>query len=99
MRQKKVKFEELTITNIAYVGLYLMGSETNVDVLKCAVKECGSAGMFVEDGTTFTATQCEFMENAVDGVFCDGANTKSKIDRLHDANDVNITWWFAIKDR
>ena len=79
MRQKKVKFEELTITNIAYVGLYLTGSETNVDVLKCAVKECGSDGMFVEDGATFTATQCEFMENGVDGVFCDGENTKARL--------------------
>jgi len=56
----------------------LRGSETNVDVLKCAVKECGSAGMFVHDGATVTATQCEFMENNY-GVFCAGTNTKARL--------------------
>ena len=77
--QQNVKFEELTITNQSAEGLYLWGSETNVDVLKCAVKECGGSGMFVYDGATVTATQCEFMENGVDGVFCDGANTKARL--------------------
>ena len=32
------------------IGLLLEGSETNVDVLKCAVKECGGTGMFVKGG-------------------------------------------------
>ena len=63
------------------IGLLLEGSETNVDVLKCAVKKCGWTGMIVKDGTTVTATQCEFMENAGHGVYCAGANTKA---RLHD---------------
>ena len=40
--QQNVTFEELTITNQSGngIGLYLTGSETNVDVLKCIVKEC-----------------------------------------------------------
>jgi len=77
--QQNVKFEELTIINQSGIGLRLQGSETNVDVLKCVVKECGSTGMFVASGATITATQCEFMENAW-GVSCDGANTKARLD-------------------
>ena len=72
--QQHVKFEELAVTM-----LYLSGSETNVDVLKCAVKECGGIGMFVDDGATVTATQCEFMENGGNGVGCGGANTKARL--------------------
>ena len=56
-----------------------MGSETNVDVLKCAVKECGGTGMVVGSGATVTATQCEFMENGSSGVSCYGANTKARL--------------------
>jgi len=33
----------------------------------------------VRDGATVTATQCEFMENGVNGVFCRGANTKARL--------------------
>jgi hypothetical protein len=62
-------------------GLYLRGSETIVDVLKCAVKECGGAGigMMATGGATVTATQCEFMENSADGVYCQDANTKARL--------------------
>ena len=77
--QQHVKFEELAITNQANVGLWLMGSETNVDVLKCVVKECGNTGMSVRDGATVTATQCEIMENGFNGVSCVGANTKARL--------------------
>ena len=77
--QQHVKIEELAVTNQNGRGLYLQGSETNVDVLKCAVKECRGTGMFVCDGATVTATQCEFMENGVDGVSCYDANTKARL--------------------
>ena len=77
--QQHVKFEELTITNQSASGLWLTGSETNVDVLKCAVKECGGVGMFVRGGATVTATQCEFVENGGSGVWCDGANVKARL--------------------
>jgi hypothetical protein len=78
--QQNVKFEELTITNVraGVAGLWLEGSETNVDVLKCVVKECGNTGMAVFRGASVTATQCEFMEN-IYGVFCNGANTKARL--------------------
>jgi len=79
--QQNVKFEELAVTNQNGHGLWLEGSETNVDVLKCAVKECGGTGMFVRGGASVTATQCEFMENRGNGVFCANASTKA---RLHD---------------
>ena len=59
---------------------------TNVDVLlKCIVNACGRIGMWVQDRATVTATQCEFMGNRQSGVYCDGATTKNKIERLHDA--------------
>jgi hypothetical protein len=78
--QQHLTFEELTITNGGIGdGLYLEGSETTVDVLKCAVKECGGTGMHVREGATVTAAQCEFMENGQYGVFCRGANTKAKL--------------------
>ena len=35
--------------------------------------------MFVRDGATVTATQCEFMENGGRGVYCYGANTKARL--------------------
>ena len=59
---------------------------TNVDVLlKCIVNAFGRIGMWVQDRATVTATQCEFMGNRQSGVYCDGATTKKKIERLHDA--------------
>jgi len=77
--QQHVTFEELTITNQSGRGLRLLGSETNVNVLKCAVKECRFTGMWVEDGATVTATDSEFMENGRDGVDCEDANTKARL--------------------
>jgi len=77
--QQNVKFEELAVTNQSGVGLHLAGSETNVDVLKCAVKECDADGILLRDGATVTATQCEFMENG-SGVYCRDANTKARLD-------------------
>jgi len=78
--QQHVTFEEFTLTNPGNGndGLYLTGSETNVDVLKCVVKECGHTGMFVEGGAIFTATQCAFTENRIHGVACRDANTKAR---------------------
>jgi hypothetical protein len=77
--QQNVTFEELAITNPSCCGLELRGSETNVDVLKCAVKECCTTGMYVFGGPTVTATQCEFMENGYNGVLCCDANTKARL--------------------
>jgi hypothetical protein len=78
--QQQVRFEELAITHpTGGTGLKLQGSETNVDVLKCIVKECGGSGMRVTGGATVTATQCEFMENGGSGVFCQSANTKARL--------------------
>ena len=78
--QQDVRFEELAVMNSGGgLGLFLLGSETNVDVLKCAVKKCGRTGMYVSDGATVTATQCEFMENDAFGVYCDSANTKARL--------------------
>jgi hypothetical protein len=77
--KQNVKFEGLMVTNSRGSGLYLLGSETIVDVLKCVVKECGDDGMIVMDGATVTATQCEFMENAGNGVSCRDANTKARL--------------------
>jgi hypothetical protein len=91
--QQHVKFEELTITHSGGTCLWLLGSETNVGVLKCVVKKCGHIGMLVRDGATVTATQCEFMENTGHGVYCAGANTKPRL------NDCQVTpqWkeWFV----
>jgi len=77
--QQNVRFEELTLTNQEGHGLKLEGSETIVDVLKCAVKECRNDGMYVVGGASVTATQCEFMENGGYGVWCRGANTKARL--------------------
>ena len=89
--QQNVKFEELTITNTHQYGfgLLLQGSETNVDVLKCAVKECRYTGMIVHNGATVTATQCDFVENGYYGVACSGANTKV---RLNDSTMHHNGW-------
>ena len=60
-------------------GLLLLGSETNVHLLKCVVNECHEFGMWVVRGATVTATQCEFMENGSFGVLCHGTNTKARL--------------------
>jgi len=77
--KQNIKFEELTVTNPWGDGLYLLGVETNVDVLKCTFKKCEVNGMQVGNGATVTAMQCEFMENVEDGVDCDGAKTKASL--------------------
>ena len=88
-----VKFEELTITNQCGSGLPLTESETNVDVLKCAVKECRFDGMRVYGGATVTTTDSEFMENSGSvGVYCDGANTKTMLNdcKMHNNGEYGL---------
>jgi hypothetical protein len=100
--QQNVKFEELAITNQnGERGLYLTGSETSVVVLKCIVKECGGTGMFVLGGATVTATQCEFMENGVFGVYCGNANTKARLNNStvhHNGNNGLNAYDHAVVD-
>jgi hypothetical protein len=81
--QQNVRFEELTSTNPGDDGLKLRGSQTNVDMLKCAVKECGGTGLVVQDGATVTATQCEFMENGGNGVFCSSMKARFNDCQMH----------------
>jgi len=112
--QQNVKFEELAVMNPSSgPGLHLHGSETTVDVLKCAVKECGSVGMNVGGGATVTATQCEFMENGHIGygvgcgvsvlqyTFGGAANTKVRLNdcKMHhnDGHGLNV-WGRAVVD-
>ena len=100
--QQNVRFEELTITNQSgNRGLELRGSETIVDVLKCVVKECRWTGMYVYDGATVTATQCEFMENGIFGVYCHGANTKARLNECqmhHNGSDGLYAYEHAVVD-
>jgi len=93
--QQHVKFEELTITNQFGSGLMLQGSETNVDVLKCDVKECGGTGMCVHHGATVTATVSEFMENGIFGVYCGDANTKARLTdcKMHHNQSHGLEAW------
>ena len=39
----------------------------------------GCAGMLVRGGATVTTTECEFVENGADGVWCQDANTKARL--------------------
>ena len=91
--KQNVKIEQLSATNRNGYGLLCKGSGTNVDVLNCAVKECGVDGMVVTDGATVTATQCEFMENGLNGVSCRGTNTKARLDdcKVHH-NGIDGLW-------
>jgi hypothetical protein len=82
-------------------GLRLEGSETTVDVLKCAVKECEVTGMSVYTGASVTATLCEFMENGGNGVFCRDANTKARLNDCtmhHNGNDGLFAYDHAVVD-
>ena len=103
VNQQNVTFEEMTITNQSGngVGLRLHGSETNVDVLKCAVKECGDSGIFVYGGATVTTTQCEFMENGRWGVYCSGANITARLNNCmmhHNGIDGLVATGHAVVD-
>ena len=42
--KRNVTFEGLAVTNLSGNGLMLTGSDTNVDMLECIVKECGVMG-------------------------------------------------------
>jgi hypothetical protein len=90
--QQHVDFEGLTLVNTG-TGLSLTGSETTVDVLKCIVKECRRTGMWVDDGATVTATQCEFKENGSYGVFCSDATTKARLNdcKMHHNGSNGLT--------
>jgi hypothetical protein len=66
--------------------------------LKCAVKECAADGMYVGDGATVTATQCEFMENGNceeqdGGVFCTGPKTTARLNdcKVHHSGGDGLT--------
>jgi hypothetical protein len=87
--KQNVKIEQLTVTNDAGYGLICQGSGSNVDVTECCFKKCKWSGMFVHEGTTATATRCDFMENGNYGVACDGANTKV---RLNDSTMHHNGW-------
>jgi len=57
--------------------------------------------MSVWSGATVTATQCEFMENGTSGVFCDGANTKARLNNCqmhHNGNNGLVAWTDAVVD-
>ena len=77
--KQNVSFEQMTITNPNEAGVELEGSATNVDVLKCTIKECEDAGLYAHAGATVTATQCEFMANVGDGVNCDDQHTTARL--------------------
>jgi len=91
--QQNVKFEELTLTNSGGDGLQLEGSEANVDVLKCILKECKYSGMAVTGGATVTATQCEIMKNSNWGVICEQADTKARMNdcTIHHNGEEGLT--------
>jgi len=99
--QQHVKFEELTITNRRGTGLWLGGSETNVDMLQCVVKECGGTALYMDDNASVTATQCEFMKNVGDGVYCEGENTKATLNDCqmhHNGRNGLIVCNYAVVD-
>ena len=57
--------------------------------------------MYVCEGATVTATQCEFMENGRHGVFCGGANTKARLNECtmhHNEMDGLIAYEHAVVD-
>jgi hypothetical protein len=57
--------------------------------------------MHVRGGATVTATQCEFMENGGNGVYCHGANTKARLDDCqvhHNKGDGLVAWDRAVVD-
>ena len=74
-----VFFEQLNATNPQGNAFYMAGSETNVEVLECTVKECGTSGMSVNGGATVVATRCDFMENGNCGVYAREPNTKVRL--------------------
>jgi hypothetical protein len=99
--KQNVKFEELAITNQNSRGLSFEGGETTVNVLKCVVKKCRDVGMFVADGATVAATQCEFMENGGNGMYCADANTKARLNDCtvhHNGRDGLVAYEHAVVD-
>jgi hypothetical protein len=77
--KQNVKIEQLSAINNRGDGLICYGSGTNVDVMECCFKKCQFSGMSVSGGATVTTTRCDFMENRMYGVACQGANTKVRL--------------------
>ena len=71
--RRNIKFEALTIMNPDVNGIGLVLDDSTVEVLNCVVKHCWATGMSVDGNATVTATNCEFMENTMKGVFCGDA--------------------------
>ena len=61
--QTNVFLKQMCITSPNGYGLYMHGSETNVEVLDCIVKKCDDDGIHVAGGASLVATRCEIMEN------------------------------------
>ena len=89
------------------VGLYLEGSETNVDVLKCVVKECGGTGMLWMMVPLLQQHNVNLWRMVVWGVLS-WCKYKSKIERLHRCTTMEmmvcvhmmvLSWIFMVQKR
>ena len=74
-------FEQLNVTNPQGNGFHMEGGETNVEVLECTARECGTHGMSVGGGASVVATRCEFMQSCFgwSGVYASNPNTKVRL--------------------
>ena len=72
--KKNVTVKNLTLTNPNEDGLHVEGEEASVDLLHVSVKECGRFGLFVMNGASVIAPQCEYCENRQAGVVVFGGS-------------------------
>ena len=78
VNKKNVTLKKLTLTN-PYVGLrvgghglHVLGEEASVEMMGVSFKGCRQSGLGVGSAASVKATQCEFSENRVFGVFVTG---------------------------
>jgi len=67
--KKNVTVKSLTLTNPDDSGLYVEGEEASVEIMGVSIKGCKHSGLYVFNGASVNATQCEFSENGEGGVY------------------------------
>jgi hypothetical protein len=74
LNKKNVTVKSLTLTIPTGVGLEVEGEEASVEMRDVSVKDCEYTGLSVDSGASVKATQCEFSENGLNGVFVSGGS-------------------------
>jgi len=98
---RKVCFEGLTMKNSSGWGLGASGVGTEMVLEKMTVEECQTTGVYVRGGAKLVATDCQFHQNGVYGMYVEGFTTTARLTNCtshHNKYDGVCAWSGAVVD-